>query len=478
MFQQLDTLLEGKALQEARKGFLKAYDHESLTMLLADFGVTLEHEVNPRVGFKQLTRDILEHLNREGRVRGFLVRAIAERPEARNAIQHFARAASCSELIELADAIDRCASPADRAKALAESVEPTTLENRPTERTGFAEVLDLVFWLDGLPDGTYPPLLRVVEKLHALVAATLSSRAQPLDAWLMKVKGQFDLRPVAAPIRSRAVRAVVLEVATEALTASAVSWALLGDEATPVRLETMKSMPASNVLRGLKQLVDDTLANESVRTVVQSGKQLRFDFILPKELIAHAVDQLLIGDEQDEDNPPTILGRQYPVVVRPRSWCRPKSPATRTVLEGRFTERRLVEPSQQTIQRLSCPNECDSPFFVEERQNAYQITGYLLRFDTSSPPGTTEIHRCLLTNVLAVLWLRAHPGHSADATELHALLQRLLEPVAGAPDRVLEARRGTRAPWLDIRDHISLVWHAEPMELPADPFLPPTFSSE
>jgi hypothetical protein len=136
------------------------------------------------------------------------------------------------------------------------------------------------------------------------------------------------------------------------------------------------------------------------------------------------------------------------------------------VIERRFSARRRA--CVDGVARVESVGDCDAPQFVQRARATAEICGYVLPCGIGAP-SAAHLKKCVQTHVLAVLWLRDLPSAPIDGAQLADYLKGLLDPIHEAPRTTRDARKAIGGPWESVREHLSLVWHHEPLPIPDEP---------
>ncbi|WP_437313488.1 hypothetical protein [Sorangium sp. So ce385] len=476
MFLQSDAPDEGNVLAEYREALLKAFSAETFRRFCHDINISLEQVVATDEALRSVLFEFLLGAAKEGSLRSILIAATRHCAGNKSVVERVGSRLGAQPLVALANGLARLGCTPSLRKLMLNALKPAVRERYRDLYQGLddkAAWLDTLIWLDDLPGSdSRPALLRVLERLEVEWRPEEPAGADWLREWLDRTCANFDI-PREQDERPQADRppGIVIELNVVGPQCSAVAWLLGAESGRPVQLleRTLPAKPdAEKLCTALSDIVDDCLAQRLVLPLFEAGKIVRFEFVLPREWISLPVDQLMVGG--DDENPPTRIGSSHPVVIRPQNWCRPKAANARAVMFNLFARKRERARRAETakLRVLACPADWGDDEVRNVRDDD-ALVGLVLPFDPAgaAAPGKGDpiLLECLKTWVLAVLWVRAGAPASVDSAEGRAYLECLLKPLPHAPERVLDARRTRGGPGSKLRDHLSLIWHVDPIDL-------------
>jgi hypothetical protein len=461
------------ARRRYRECLLLVFTKVSFNRFFSDFVDDFAESVDVKKGeFEDQLFDTLKLTGSEGRTRALLEKALRFRAQHTEFVRRLAPLLSVQPLVELATLLTDMQCPDKlRELALAESHGALGVVEKfeAFHQKGWPAWFDFLMWLDGRLQGAlaHPPLIHYLTKLEAQWRAENALGARALRAWT--AQHGFPLAQGGGAPRER-WRGVIVEVAA-GRQLTAVVWLVSGDEERPVQhlSRTLTVRPEKDdLLDALTTLINDSVAKPPLSTFLESDQRLRFDFVLPLDLLGLPVDQIRIGTT-DEENEAGLLGSSHSVVIRPQAWCRLKE-QNRAFVINRFERKRTAWREQKArIRLLNSPADGNLPSFVRDVRDDDQLAGLILAFDGSAASVAGKrslLIECLKTQVLALLWVRAGAPIAGDPAVMTKYLEGILTPLGDTPERVSSARRNVEDPGRDLRDHLSFIWHVEHVELP------------
>lgn len=456
-----------------REALRDAFDRRSFAMFYADHvGGELEHLVHVDVDFPTLLHHTLEDCRRHGaNLKRLLVRALRYRAARSQLVDVLAPALGLAPVIEVADLLERQACPASLREQIALATDHAMCAHRlQLHHGGRAAWIDLLVWLEELPEGvrSRPLLLDYLERLEHAWRDLSEHGANALGVWLSTQRKAQGLGRRILEVANPLARGILLDFNDQGVTWTLGVY-LFGDKPIELLFETTLSPPTSAAELGnaVGAAVDRCLADRTVGPLLATRRELRFEIVLPNRWVWAPVDQVLVGANEHEDILPTRFGASYPVVVRPRSWWRPKqgSPAHGAIVRRFQTKRDHLRTGKSVeIRTLDCPTSWTMED-LEVINESPEVVGIALACDRTTIGDPEKLLRCLRAHVLAIVWDRS--GVAPEDADARARLGRLLEPIEDAP-QLVQARR------LRQRTDLSLIWHVDAIEPPAhEPFEPP-----
>jgi hypothetical protein len=464
-----------RMLARYREVLVDAFDHGSFAQLFAEeVGHRLATVVAPECGLVDKVDRALRSCQALGApLARLLAGALRCRTEHHALVGAIAPALGLAPLVEVAELLHRRGCPVGVREPIALVVAPGAHRGGPA-RDGVSGWLDVLLWLDDLPDAVRPrpPVLDYLDRVHCAWSAGDEAGAAALAGWLDRHGRGHRIQPPARDLAAPSVRGILLEFDEHGAVWTCVAY-LFGDAPTAMLFHDTMPVPVTEgeLSARIAAVVDRCLADATVAHLHADGAELRFEFVLPNRWIAFPVDRVEVGGDEQAMVSATPLGASYPVVVRPRPWWRPRpgSPSYATVLRRFRTKRdHLRSGGAAQICTLSCPTAWtpDQLAIINESRDVVAIA---LACDRGTLADPDKLARCLRAHVLAIVWNRS--GIRAGDAHATALLEALLQPVERAPDIVREQRLRRAA-------DVSLLWHVEPIAPPDhDPFAPPEIAA-
>lgn len=460
----------GPALGRYRAALQDAFDPRTFARFYSDeIGEVLEHEVDAHADFVTLLQRTLERCRQDGaRLRRLLVRALRHRAARAPLVEVLAPALCLGPVVEVAGLLADHGCPATLREHVAKAVDDTCGAHRTVlQRHGRAAWIDVLVWLEELPDGARarPLLIDYLERIEHDWRATGERGAAELGRWLDAQRRAYGIAPPAIGAATPSMQGVLLDFIDQGTVWTFVAYLFGGERLTMLFSDTLAAPSTGDDLcAAIARVVDRCLTDRAVVPLLIAGAELRFELVLPNPWIWLPVDQIEIGDHADEDVEPTRLGASHPVVVRPRSWWRPTPgrSAYATILR-RFNAKRAYQRRHEDgkILELDCPTQWtrDQLAWINESPD---VIGIALVCDRTTTGNPDRLRCCLRAHVLAIMWKRS--GIAAGDAAEGARLGSLLERIEDAPRRVHRERRDRGA-------DLSLIWHVDPIEPPEhEPF--------
>ncbi len=459
-----------------REAIVQAFNISDLQQLCTDhINRDILHDIDFSGSRQEVVYRMLQRADEKGWLRRLLVLALRHRASKREFVKQLAPRLGLVPLVELADELSGTCSPQVLAAAI-QTLEPQFRDQSPTEdhHDVCGLWIDRLVWLDEFPAVMHrdPPLIKVLD--HVL--SNLNPRdpqAHLLREWLGKTRRKFGL-VASQPAEKSTGYAILLEVGVVGPTGSVAVWRVNFDgKAEHLFAVAFDALGHEREIEvELARVVDECFARNAIDNPQHAPMPPRFEFMLPRRWLGLPVDQLKVGGS--EDNPPTRLAGSFPVIVRPGMWCRPDRIA-RPIVEGRLARRReRVRANQHRVEVVAEP-EAWGPNSAEDAQNDDTLAGLVLAFDDLADDGSV-VAQSFQTHVLAVLWPRSACTTACDDTS-RQYLRSLIEGVRDAPARVFDARRVGDGIGKQFKDHISLIWHADPVNFPDSSLAVPPLQS-
>lgn len=455
---------EGADLAQYRELLLSVLTAEELEELFSDvFGPQLGHHVNTKMNLTAMIQETLLFCARRGWLERLLAGAVRARAGNRAIVERLASALGLEAVVAVAEllAAERCPDALREEVVLA--IDGTAGADRVRyHQSGCEAWLEVLVWLEerarrGRPR---PLLLDFLERIEHAWRAHNTAGAARLRAWLQQQCESLGISARADAPTHQTWRGVLIELDTVAGW-SFTAW-LFGDPGVPLRKLNAYTVSAPEGEAAQREAM--VAAVEAARThglvapLIAAGVELRFEFALPADQIGMAVDQLAVGAVAGQSRG-TRLGAIHPVAIRPAFWLRPQALDVRRRFENKRRHLRGAAPAR--IVPLDCPTQWTTEK-LEEINEHDDIVAIAL---TCGAPTTLDPHKlrgCLFAHVLSIVWLRnGQPDRD--------VMERLLTPLPQAPQSVRDWRKGRG----DNHDQLSLIWHVEPIELPALPLTSP-----
>jgi hypothetical protein len=476
MFLKTFPPTEGQSLRIYRDALFSAFDADSLDLFLSDnLDVQLDKEIGRSGGgLHAQLQAVLRTIVEDGKLKDLLLLALHEKITNLAFVRALAGPLGLEPLIDLAEQLDRLACPIDLLRKAIETLPRYVRENCPTVAgEGASDWVRTFLWLDDLHSENDPqPIAQCLQQFHALLRLENAVGASHLRDWLAENEIPVLSRPLA---EAGGLRGVLIDIEEMATQCTVTAYTFADGNAPPVKVTGRTVPSAAHELRqGVAAVVDECLGHPPISAWLKQNKPFRFEFLLPRSWITLPVDQLMIGG--DGNNDATAIGEDYPVVIRPESWCRSK-PAAQTVIARRFEERRRAIADGHARVQIRGKDDFAVPGFVADVRKDPTLVALVLPFDASTTrsadPARSILEECLQTHVLAVLWIREAPNGGLTPAEAGEYLRAMLDRLADAPTGLRDVRRSVQEPGRSVRDRLSMIWHYEPVVLPEDPLVTP-----